>query len=86
MGFCMPSRKTTTVVLTQAAREIKNRYAVPMGLKGVLSVGLELFAKLPDSEKIARVRAALEADKLVSGAESDAAKQRGKTRRRRTEA
>jgi len=48
----MPSKKTTTVVLGDKAQQIKNRLAPVFGLKTILSVGLELFDKLPDNKKI----------------------------------
>jgi hypothetical protein len=42
----------TTVVLTKRARVILTRYRNSFGQKNVLSVGVELFHKLEDSEKI----------------------------------
>ena len=59
----MPSKRTTTVVLTEKSREIKNRLAPGLGLKGILSVGLELFDKLSDTQKIKRVGIAITTDK-----------------------
>jgi len=51
----MPSKKTTTVVLTPHAQEIKDRLAPALGLKNILSVGLDLFDALSDTEKIRQV-------------------------------
>ena len=42
----------TSVVLTKRARAILARYRNSFGQKNVLSVGVELFDKLKDSEKI----------------------------------
>jgi len=76
----MEKRVPTSVNLTKKAQAIKDKYA-PLGLKGILSVGLELFNKLTDTEKINRVGQVLAedaADEIVSGAEADAAKQKQK--------
>lgn len=59
----MPSKMRTTVILTEKARHIKNRLAPAFGLKGILSVGVELFEKLPDDKKISRVAEAIRSDK-----------------------
>ena len=61
----MPSKRTTTVVLTEKARKIKDVLSPGLGLKGILSVGLELFDKLSDKEKIRRVGVAITADKTL---------------------
>jgi len=58
----MPKRKTTTVEFTKKGERLKNRYCVVFGLKGVLSVGLELFDGLSDDDKLSRVTRALELD------------------------
>lgn len=58
----MPSKIRTTVVLTKKAQKIKGQYGAALGLKGVLSVGLELFEGLSDTEKINRVGAAMRGD------------------------
>lgn len=42
----MPSKKTTTVVLTPEALEIKNRIAGAFSLKGVFSAGMIWFNRL----------------------------------------
>lgn len=55
----MPSKKTTTVVLTKKAQKIKKCLAPALGLKGILSIGLELFDNLPDNDKITRVTKAI---------------------------
>ena len=59
----MPSKRTTTVVLTEKSRKIKDRLGPGLGLKGILSVGLELFDKLGNAQKIKRVGIAIIADK-----------------------
>lgn len=59
----MPSKRTTTVVLTKKAQEIKNRLTPALGLKGILSVGLQLFDQLSDKEKIIRIAQASDEDK-----------------------
>jgi len=51
----MSSKNPTTVVLTKAAQEVKDRLAPAFGLKHILSVGLQLFDALTDTEKISRV-------------------------------
>jgi len=42
----MPSKNTTTVVLTEKAQEIKEDLAPIFGLKNILSAGLVLMGKL----------------------------------------
>ena len=85
----MPSSKTTTVVLSKKAQEIKDRLAPAFGLKNILCVGLELFDALPDNEKIKRTAEVnkasavdQQADELVSAAEADAVKKKQSQRRR----
>jgi len=52
----MPSKASTSIVLTKKAQSIKDRWAPAFGLKYILSVGLELFDEsLSDSDKIERV-------------------------------
>lgn len=50
----MARKNPTSVVLTKRAQEIKDRLAPALGLKNILSVGLELFDTLEDKEKIKR--------------------------------
>ena len=59
----MGAVRQSTVNLTKNAQEIKDRLSPGLGLKGILSVGLELFDKLSDKEKIERVGLALVGDK-----------------------
>ena len=76
----MAKRTQTTVNLTRNALKIKNRYA-PLGLKEILSVGLELFNKLSDTEKIewiSKVVAEDKAAKIVAAADAQAASARRK--------
>ncbi len=47
----MPSKNTTTVVLTEAAQAVKDDLAPVFGLKNILSAGLIMFGKLTDSEQ-----------------------------------
>ena len=59
----------TSVNLTAKASIIKKQYE-PLGLKGILSVGLEEFSKLPDTEKISRVQQAIAEDKAIDHSKS----------------
>ena len=47
----MPSKNTTTVVLTEKAQEIKEDLAPIFGLKNILSAGLMLLLKLSAEQK-----------------------------------
>ena len=47
----MPSKNTTTVVLTEKAQEIKEDLAPIFGLKNILSAGLVLLSKLTAEQK-----------------------------------
>lgn len=60
----MPKQKCTAVNLTNKAMAIKNRLAPALQLKGILSVGLELFDALPADEKIRRVAEAMAEDEM----------------------
>ena len=51
----MPSKKRTTVVLTDPAWAVMNRWEV-FGLKEILSAGLMLFDELPVEVKVALLR------------------------------
>lgn len=42
----MPSKNTTTVVLSEIAQEVKDDLAPVFGLKNILSAGLLLFSRL----------------------------------------
>lgn len=53
----MPSKNTTTVVLTDSAQVVKDDLAPIFGLKNILSAGLMLFAGLTDQEMIDAVGA-----------------------------
>lgn len=53
--------KQTTVLLTEKAQKIKDAN-IRLGLKGILSVGLELFDELSPQEKYDRVDKAMKAD------------------------
>jgi len=64
----MPSKKTTTVVFTKKAQEIKDRLTPAFGLKGILSASLQLFDELDDSEKIARVAEAKKQEDVIAEA------------------
>jgi len=57
------SVKRTTVNLTLKAQRIKDFYVPGYELKGILSVGLELFDALDDTDKFRRVSYALAEDK-----------------------
>jgi len=59
----MGKKIRTSVVLTAIAEEILQKYRNGFGLKGPLSVGLELFDGLPSDEQLRRVTAAETADK-----------------------
>ena len=52
----------TTVVLTKKAQAIKDHLSPALGVKGILSVGLEMFDKLSDAEKIRRVSQVISED------------------------
>lgn len=47
----MPSKNTTTVVLTEKAQIIKEDLAPVFGLKNILSAGLLLFGRLKSDEQ-----------------------------------
>lgn len=86
-------KQPTSVVLNVEAQAIKNRLAPAFGLKGIISVGLSLFNALPDDEKIRLVAEANQipdaidsADKIVSDAEGDVAKQKRSQGRRSSRA
>lgn len=59
----------TTITLTARARELLLRHRNAFGQKNVISVGLELFDALDDSEKIRRVSAAEIEDRRAVAAE-----------------
>lgn len=61
----MPRKDPTSVNLTKKAQEIKDQYADAFGLKNMLSVGLELFNKLTDNEKIKRIAESKANDKTT---------------------
>jgi hypothetical protein len=68
--------------LTKKAQAIKDRLTPGASLKGILSVGLEIFDLLPQDEQAKRVRMALiedVAEKMVRDSVESAA---GKKRRR----
>lgn len=54
----MPSKNTTTVVLTEKAQLIKEDLAPVFGLKNILSAGLVLFGKLTTTEQKASIKEA----------------------------
>ena len=85
----MPSKKTTTVVLSDSVQEIKDSLAPIYGLKNILSAGLYLFNRLPASEQkkiIAKVHDLTAADEMLSDVEADIAEQTQKKRRKSSKA
>lgn len=85
----MGSRKQTAVNLTDSVQKIKDELFPIYGLKNILSAGLLLFSRLSagDQKKVvAEVnqmsQADRQADKLLSSAEADSAKQQQKTGRK----
>ncbi len=76
----MGKKIRTSVVLTAKAEGILQKHRNAFGLKKVLSVGLELFDALSDTEQKARVSEAEKEDQLaaslVKAARTHAAKQR----------
>jgi len=74
-------RVQTSASLTRAAKAILLEHRNAFSVKAILSVGLELFAALPDDEKTRRISAANSADRMIRAAEAEAAKQKRKNRR-----
>lgn len=54
----MPSKNTTTVVLTDSAQEIKEDLAPIYGLKNILSAGIVLFGQLDSDQQKQIIRIA----------------------------
>lgn len=47
----MPRKRPTSVTLNETVQKIKDELAPVYGLKNILSAGLLLFSRLPDSEQ-----------------------------------
>jgi len=80
----MPSKERTTVVLTEKAQGLKDKYAPVFSLKNILSAGLVLFSELSERQQIQAILSAqgLSADDIVDGAEADVAKKKRKKTRK----
>ena len=66
----MGKKIRTSVVLTAVAEEVLQKYRNNFGLKGPLSVGLELFDQLSAEDQLARIAKAEKIDKETRAADA----------------